>query len=113
MGFQEAQSDKDNLMIHPDILKHVDECFPLKEIDERGLRRILWMKLKRLKNRLKDNGVELNFDFKYIKSIIDSLYNEKVKIESLNKKILSEITTYVSNSILEGNKKIQLSIEKS
>ena len=113
MGFQEAKSDKDNLMIHPDILKHVDECFPLKEIDERGLRRILWMKLKRLKNRLKDNEVELNFDFKYIKSIIDSLSNEKVKIEALNKKILSEITTYVSNSILEGNKKIQLSIEKS
>ena len=71
------------------------------------------MKLKRLKNRLKDNEVELNFDFKYIKSIIDSLSNEKVKIEALNKKILSEITTYVSNSILEGNKKIQLSIEKS
>ena len=94
-------------------MKHVDECFPLKEIDERGLRRILWMKLKRLKNRLKDNEVELNFDFKYIKSIIDSLSNEKVKIEALNKKILSEITTYVSNSILEGNKKIQLSIEKS
>tara|TARA_B100000963_G_scaffold67137_2_gene55283 strand:+ start:67232 stop:69574 length:2343 start_codon:yes stop_codon:yes gene_type:complete len=112
MGFQEAKSDKDNLMIHPDILKHVDECFPLKEIDERGLRRILWMKLKRLKNRLKDSDIELNFDFKYIKSIIDSLSNEKVKIEALNKKILSEITPYVSSSILDGNKKIQLLIEK-
>jgi len=112
MGFQEARSDKDNLMIHPDILKHVDECFPLKEIDERGLRRILWMKLKRLKNRLKDSDIELNFDFKYIKSIIDSLSNEKVKIEALNKKILSEITPYVSSSILDGNKKIQLLIEK-
>mgnify|MGYP003116773747 FL=1 len=70
------------------------------------------MKLKRLKNRLKDNDIELNFDFKYIKSIIDSLSNEKVKIEALNKKILSEITPYVSSSILDGNKKIQLLIEK-
>ena len=47
MGFQGAVSDRDNLMIHPDILSLVDECFPLKEIDEKGLRRLLWMKLKR------------------------------------------------------------------
>tara|TARA_Y100000401_G_C8324665_1_gene227453 strand:- start:166 stop:2508 length:2343 start_codon:yes stop_codon:yes gene_type:complete len=112
MGFQGVASDKDNLMIHPDILSLVDECFPLKQIDEKGLRRLLWMKLKRLKNRLKDNDINLSFDFKYIKQTIKSIINENVKIEALSKKILSEITPFVSDSVLKGEKNIKLFIEK-
>jgi ATP-dependent Clp protease ATP-binding subunit ClpA len=112
MGFQGVASDKDNLMIHPDILSLVDECFPLKQIDEKGLRRLLWMKLKRLKNRLKDNDIDLSFDFEYIKQTIKSILNENVKIEALSKKILSEITPFVSDSVLKGEKNIKLFIEK-
>ena len=113
MGFQGAVSDKDNLMIHPDILSLVDECFPLKQIDEKGLRRLLWMKLKRLKNRLKDNDIDLTFDFKYINQIIKSILKEKIKVEALSKKILSEITPFVSDSVLKGEKNIKLFIEKT
>ena len=112
MGFQGVASDKDNLMIHPDILSLVDECFPLKQIDEKGLRRLLWMKLKRLKNRLKDNDIDLSFDFEYIKQTIKSILNENVKIEALSKKILSEVTPFVSDSVLKGEKNIKLFIEK-
>ena len=99
-------------MIHPDILSLVDECFPLKQIDEKGLRRLLWMKLKRLKNRLKDNDIDLSFDFEYIKQTIKSILNENVKIEALSKKILSEVTPFVSDSVLKGEKNIKLFIEK-
>ena len=113
MGFQGAVSDRDNLMIHPDILSLVDECFPLKEIDEKGLRRLLWMKLKRLKNRLKDNDIDLTFDFKYINQTIKSILKEKIKVEALSKKILSEITPFVSDSVLKGEKNIKLFIEKN
>tara|TARA_Y100001973_G_scaffold98948_1_gene157448 strand:- start:2352 stop:4694 length:2343 start_codon:yes stop_codon:yes gene_type:complete len=113
MGFQEASSEKDNLMIHPDILSLVDECFPLKQINEKGLRRLLWMKLKRLKSRLKDNDIELSFDFKYINQTIKSIIKERVKVEALSKKILSEITPFISDSVLKGEKNIKLFIDKT
>ena len=112
MGFQGADLDKDNLKIHPDILSLVDECFALKNINEKGLRRLLWMKLKRLKNRLKDNDINLTFDFNYIQRTIKSILKEKIKIEALSNKILSEITPFVSSSILKGEKNIKLLIEK-
>ena len=113
MGFKGAALDKDNLKIHPDILSLVDECFALKAINEKGLRRLLWMKLKRLKNRLKDNDINLSFDFNYIQQTIKSILKEKIKIEALSKKILSEITPFVSDSILKGEKNIKLFIEKN
>jgi len=111
MGFQGASSNKDNLIIHPDILSLVDESFPLVDLDERGLRRLLWMKLKRLKNTLQDNDICLDFTFQYIKAIIEKLSKAKNKTEALNKKILSEITPLVSKCILNGQKNIKLSVD--
>ena len=109
MGFQkEIPSGKDNLMVHCDILSLVDEPFPLRELDERELRRLLWMKLKILKNRLKDNDIELEFNFNYLRKIADELKSEKNKAEALNKKIQSEIMPSISAVILRGNQKIKL-----
>jgi len=108
MGFQGAASDKANLMLHPDILSLVDEPFTLKELDERGLRRLLWMKLKRIKNRIKDNDIGLEFDFAYLCGIVSQLKAEKNKTEALNKKILSEIMPNISKAILKGSQKIKL-----
>ncbi len=108
MGFQGAASDKANLMLHPDILSLVDEPFTLKELDERGLRRLLWMKLKRIKNRIKDNDIGLEFDFAYLRGIVSQLKTEKNKTEALNKKILSEIMPNISKAILKGSQKIKL-----
>ena len=71
------------------------------------------MKLKRLKSRLKDNDINLTFDFNYIQQIIKSILKEQVKIEALSNKILSEITPFVSDSILKGQKNIKLFIEKN
>ena len=113
MGFQGVISDKDNLKIHPDILSLVDECFSLRQIDEEGLRSLLWMKLKRLKNRLNDNDIILSFDNDYINATIKSILHEKIKVEALSKKIVSEITPFVSDSILKGEKNIKLFIDKS
>jgi len=112
MGFQESTLDKDNLVIHPDILSLVDECFSLKELDSKGLRRLLWSKLSRLKNRLKDNNIELTFNFNYIKDIVSQIKSEKVKVDALSKKILSEITPFVSERVLSGEKNIKLFVEK-
>ena len=112
MGFQKAASDKNNLKIHPDILSLVDECFPLETLNEKGLRRLLWMKLKRLKSRLKDNDINLTFDFNYIQQIIKGILKEQIKIEALSNKILSEITPFVSDSILKGKKNIKLFLDK-
>jgi ATP-dependent Clp protease ATP-binding subunit ClpC len=109
MGFQkDAPSGKDNLMIHPDILSLIDEPFSLRELNERELRRLLWMKLKRLKNRIKDNDIDLKFNFNYLREIISQLKSEKNKAEALNKKILSEIMPSISDAILKGNQKINL-----
>jgi ATP-dependent Clp protease ATP-binding subunit ClpA len=113
MGFQGASSAKDNLLIHPDILSIVDECFSLKELDDRGLRRLLWMKLNRLKNRLQDHEINLNFNFTYLKETVAQIEAQKNKTEALIKKILSEINSRVSKAILKGEKKIELSVEKT
>jgi ATP-dependent Clp protease ATP-binding subunit ClpC len=112
MGFQESTLDKDNLVIHPDIVSLVDECFSLKELDSKGLRRLLWSKLSRLKNRLKDNNIELTFNFNYIKDIVSQIKREKVKVDALSKKILSEITPFISERVLSGEKNIKLFVEK-
>ena len=76
-------------MIHPDILSEVDDYFILKQLSNKDLRRLLWMKLKRLKNRLEDNDIDLS------------------------KKILSEINPYISSAILKGEKNIKLFVEKT
>ena len=66
------------------------------------------MKLKGLKNRLKDNDIELEFNFNYLKEIINQLKSEKNKAEALNKKILSEVMPSISNTVLKGDQKIKL-----
>ena len=71
------------------------------------------MKLKRLKNRLEDNNINLEVDFKYIKEAVDQVKSERNKTEALSKKILSEITPYVSSAILKGQQSIKLCVEKS
>jgi len=53
------------------------------------------------------------FDFKYINQTIKSILKEKIKVEALSKKILSEITPFVSDSVLKGEKNIKLFIEKN
>ena len=112
MGFQKVSSGKDNLVIHPDILSLVDECFSLKELNKRGLRRLLFFKLNRLKNRLKDSDIDLTFDFNYIKEIVNQIQKEKFKVDALSKKVLSEITPFVSGRVLSGEKNIKLFVEK-
>ena len=112
MGFQAAGEGKNNLMIHPELLSQIDDYFILKELTEKDLRRLLWMKLKRLKNRLEDNDIYLNFDFDYIKRVTEQICKSKNKTEALNKKILSEITPYISDKTLKGDKNIELFVDK-
>jgi ATP-dependent Clp protease ATP-binding subunit ClpA len=81
-------------------------------LDSKGLRRLLWSKLSRLKNRLKDNNIELTFNFNYIKDIVSQIKREKVKVDALSKKILSEITPFISERVLSGEKNIKLFVEK-
>jgi hypothetical protein len=73
---------------------------------------LLWSKLSRLKNRLKDNNIELTFNFNYIKDIVSQIKREKVKVDALSKKILSEITPFISERVLSGEKNIKLFVEK-
>ena len=113
MGFQASKQSRENLMIHPDILSEVDDYFILKQLSDKDLRRLLWMKLKRLKNKLEDNDINLKVDFKYIKDTVDQVKKEKNKTEALNKKILSEINPYISSAILKGKKNIKLFVEKT
>ena len=63
-------------------------------------------------NRLKDNDIELTFDFDYIKEIVNQIQKEKVKVDALSKKVLSEITPFVSGKVLSGEKNIKLFVEK-
>ncbi len=66
------------------------------------------MQLKRIKNRIKDNDIGLEFDFAYLRGIVSQLKTEKNKTEALNKKILSEIMPNISKAILKGSQKIKL-----
>ena len=112
MGFQALEKTKENLLIHPDILSQIDDYFILKELNDKDLRRLLWMKLKRLKNRLKDNNIELSFSFDYIFDTVCQIEKEKNKTEALSNKILSEITPHISDAILRGEETIELCVEK-
>ena len=70
------------------------------------------MKLKRLKNRLEDNDISLNFNFEYIKNIVTELKDDKNKTQALSEKILSEITPYISETILSGEEEVKLLVDK-
>ncbi len=70
------------------------------------------MKLKILKNRLEDNDIHLSFDFDYIKEVTQEIWKSKNKTEALNKKILSQITPYISDKTLKGDKNIKLFVDK-
>tara|TARA_R100000005_G_C4994823_1_gene201761 strand:- start:225 stop:2573 length:2349 start_codon:yes stop_codon:yes gene_type:complete len=112
MGFQTPKQSKDDLMMHPDLISQVDDYFILKELSDKELRRLLWMKLKRLKNRLEDNDISLNVNFEYIKNIVNELKDDKNKTQALSEKILSEITPYISETILSGEEEVKLLVDK-
>ena len=66
IGFNIPEVDKNSLMIHPEIISIVKECFFLKELSQKDLRRILWTKLNKMKKELKKQYVNLEFNFKKI-----------------------------------------------
>ena len=108
MGFRVEEVSKENLKVDKNILALVDDCFFLNKLTERDLRRLLWTKLKKIKNNLKSNDIDLIFDFEFIKETVSKIQEEKFRVSALNKKIAKEITPLISKKILKGELQIKL-----
>ena len=108
IGFNIPEVDKNSLMIHPEIISIVKECFFLKELSQKDLRRILWTKLNKMKQDLKIQDVNLEFNFKFIKSSVNSLINESSKINALNSLIDKKIYKRVSDDVIIGKPTVKL-----
>ena len=90
----------------------IKNSFILNELKIKDLRRILWNKLRNIKNNLEDNGVYLDFTVKYICTNINDIKNDSSPIKSLNELVLSKIKPFISDCIANGNDKIKLFVEK-
>ena len=112
LGFAQTEGQGSNPLIHKDILPLIKNSFILNELKTKDLRRILWMKLKTLKNNLKENNINLEFGFKYIYKKIEEIKGKKSPIKKLNDVISSEVKPFISKSISDGTDKIKLYVEK-
>ena len=90
----------------------IKNSFILNELKVKDLRRILWNKLKNIKNNLEDNGVLLDFTVRYICSNVEEIKNDVSPIKSLNEVVSSKIKPFISECISNGNDKIKLFVEK-
>ena len=112
LGFNIKKSRNDNPLIDKDIYSLIKNSFILNKLKTKDLRRILWNKLRNIKNNLEDNGVYLDFTVKYICNNIDNIKNDSSPIKSLNELVSSKIKPFISDCVSNGNDKIKLFVEK-
>ena len=112
LGFNIERSRNDDPLIHKDIYSLIKNSFILNELKIKDLRRILWNKLRNIKNNLEDNGVYLDFTVKYICKNVEQIKDDMSPIKSLNNLVSSNIKPFISDCIANGNDKIKLFVEK-
>ena len=112
LGFNIERPRSDDPLIHKDIYSLIKNSFILNELKTKDLRRILWNKLKNIKNNLEDNGVYLDFTVKYICDNVEDIKNDSSPIKSLNELVASKIKPFISECVSNGNDKIKLFVEK-
>jgi len=107
MGFN-GNSGEATSLVSPALSKYFTSNIFLGELNKRDLRRVLWNRLHQMNKNFKMSGVELVFDFKFIKNFVDNIAEEDNKIQSLNDHFEKEVKKRLAPAILKGEKQIFL-----
>jgi len=107
MGFVKDEVSA-NSNVNSDLLKLIHNKFSLAPLTKRDLRRILYNKLNEIKLAANIQNCEFAFKFPFLKRFVDENYKEDDRVKSLNDAIEKKLIPSLSESILNGGKKIEL-----
>ncbi|MDB4314591.1 AAA family ATPase [bacterium] len=103
MGFHSDESSKIPSLNH-NISALMEDTFQLLQPSDRDLRRILYKKLKHIKENLHYQDFDLKFDFEFIKAFVNAKKCEEKCIEEINQSIEKKIIPKVVSAIAAGKK---------
>jgi ATP-dependent Clp protease ATP-binding subunit ClpC len=106
MGFTQDNSDQKS-KVFSELSSSFSANLFLHSLKEKDLRRVLWHKLTNIKENLHVKGIDVQFDFSFLKSFVKKNSGQKFKIESLNESFDSKINKKIQDSIINGDKKIK------
>lgn len=107
MGFN---SLKENLgpKLNKKLLALMEKSFFLSSPLPKDLRRIVYNRLNKIKIGLSFHDVNFNFNFKFIKNLVEKNKCEENCVEMVNDAIEKDIVDEISAKILKGDKEISL-----
>jgi ATP-dependent Clp protease ATP-binding subunit ClpA len=107
MGFSHSNQEQKTK-----VFSELSSCFDanlfLHKLEEKDLRRVLWHKLSSIKENLLVKGIDINFNFAFLKDFVQENSSDECKIESLNKSFDSKINKHIQEMLIKGVKKINL-----
>ena len=107
LGFNGSSSNPES-MVFKELSNHFDANLFLNTLNERGLRRVLWKKLEKVRKNLKVKNISVSFDFNFVKSFVENNSGSELNIESLNNSFDLKINKYIQSELLNGVSKINL-----
>ena len=107
MGFSGGK-DAPRPKISQDLSKYFTSNIFFSELTQRDLRRVLWSKLNQMNEKFAINGIQLVYDFKFIKNFVNKIDREDNAIQTLNNEFESKIKKRVATEILDGKTTIYL-----
>ena len=107
MGFSQNE-EKQKSKVFSELSSLFSANLFLNKLKEKDLRRVLWQKLTSIKENLSVKGIEVDFNFSFLKYFVKENSGSLFDIEKLNKSFDSKINKQFQNMIIKGEKKIKL-----
>ncbi len=119
---EEEKILKDFTKAKENIIGHLDEYYPIEflnridkiivfnPLDKNNIKKIVKLQLTKLQNRLKENGIKLNFDNKIINNITKKVYNPDFWAREIRRFITDNIEDIIAENIINNPKKKEFNI---
>lgn len=106
MGFSQNE-EKQESKVFSELSSLFSANLFLHKLKEKDLRRVLWHKLTTIKENLHIKGVDIEFNFDFLKYFVSKNSGSFHDIEKLNKSFDSKINKHIQDMIINGEKKIK------
>lgn len=107
LGFGADSSDKKS-KVFSELSSNFNASLFLHKLKPRDLRRVVWNKLTNIKESLSVKGVNLIFNFDFLKSFVENENSKNLEISKLNEMFDLNVSKYIQNSIINGDKEINM-----
>jgi ATP-dependent Clp protease ATP-binding subunit ClpB len=86
----------------PEFLNRIDDIIVFHPLDKEHLRKIAIILLNQLKNRLKENGIEINFDDSVIDAIVAAGYDPKFGARPMKRAMRTLVENKIAEKVIKG-----------